>query len=38
MIDNGNCDRAWELYNHAVKMIGEQNCIALREENTQQND
>lgn len=32
MIDHGNCDRAWELYRNATKMVGEENCIVLREE------
>lgn len=32
MIEAGNCDRAWELYGRAIRMIGEANAAVLKEE------
>jgi hypothetical protein len=30
MIEAGRCDRAWELYNQTVKMVGDQNAEVLK--------
>lgn len=29
MIEAGRCERAWDLYRNAVRMVGEQNCQVL---------
>lgn len=32
MIEAGQCDRAWELYRSAVRLVGEQNASVLRDQ------
>jgi len=32
MLEAGRCERAWELYRAAIRMVGEENAAVLRQE------